>query len=275
MSWSRERENQCGNPGDCDSLTMGSLSLFTMRFLIPKHFLLALVALPAELLGQTPQEIREQRFHNDWAYLERYRRANAELPPPIQGERRVVFMGNSITEQWAKLFPVQFPGKPYIGRGISGQTTAQMLIRFRPDVIALSPEVVVILAGTNDIAGNTGVSTLEMIEDNIKSMTELAHANGIKVVLCSVLPVFDYPWKKGIEPASKVVALNAWLKKYAAGVGAVYVDFHTPMADARQGLRPDLGVDGVHPNEAGYGLMAPLVVEGIAAALKKARLPAR
>lgn len=234
-----------------------------------KHFLLVAVALPTQLFGQTPQEAREQRFHNDWAYLERYRQANAELPAPAPGERRVVFMGNSITEAWAKLFPVQFPGKPYIGRGISGQTTPQMLVRFRQDVLALRPTVVVILAGTNDIAGNTGVSTLEMIEDNMVSMTELALANGIQVVLCSVLPVFDYPWKKGLEPAPRIVALNRWLKGYAARVGAVYVDFHTPMADERQGLRADLAPDGVHPNEAGFRLMAPLVEAGISAALKK------
>ena len=221
------------------------------------------------LLGQ---EIREQRFHNDWANLERYRAANAELPPPGPGEQRVVFMGNSITEVWAKYFPVQFSGKPYIGRGISGQTTPQMLVRFRQDVIALKPAVVVILAGTNDIAGNTGPSTLEMIEDNIQSMSELARANGIRVVLCSVLPVFDYAWKKGLEPAPKIVALNAWLKDYAAEVGAVYVDFHTPMADARQGLRADLGADGVHPNEAGYRIMVPLVEAGISAALQQ-RIP--
>ena len=237
--------------------------------LLAKHFFLALIALPAQLLGQTPQEAREQRFHNDWADLQRFRQTNAELPPPAQGERRVVFMGNSITEVWAKFFPVQFPGKPYIGRGISGQTTPQMLVRFRQDVLALKPHVVVILAGTNDIAGNTGASTLEMIEDNIASMTELAQANGIRVVLCSVLPVFDYPWKKGLEPAPKIVALNAWLKSYAAKNGAVYVDFHTPMADERRGLRTDLGADGVHPNESGYRIMVPLVEEGISAALKK------
>jgi acyl-CoA thioesterase-1 len=230
---------------------------------------LALLGLPAQLDGQTPQELREQRFHNDWAELARYRQANSELPPPAKGESRVVFMGNSIMEGWAKLFATQFPGKPYIGRGISGQTTPQMLVRFRPDVIALQPRVVVILAGTNDIAGNTGPSTLEMIEDNIASMTQLALANNIRVVLCSVLPVFDYPWKRGLEPAPKIVALNAWLKSYAAKVGAVYVDFHTPMSDARQGLRAELAPDGVHPNTAGYELMVPLVERGIAAALKK------
>src|SRR5512147_851521 len=197
--------------------------------------------------AQTPDD----RLRNDWANLARYRDANAKLSPPAPGENRVVFMGNSITDSWAPLFDSLFPGKPYIGRGISGQTTPQMLVRFRQDVIALHPKVVVILAGTNDIAGNTGPSTLEMIEDNLASMTELAQANGIKVVLCSVLPVFDYPWKRGLEPAPKIVALNAWMKAYSSRVGAVFVDFHAAMADERQGLRNDLTRDGVHPNEAG------------------------
>ena len=177
-------------------------------------------------------------------------------------------MGNSITDSWARWFPDMFPGKPYIGRGVSGQTTPQMLVRFRQDVIALKPAVVVILAGTNDIAGNTGPSTLEMIEDNLMSMTELAKANGIRVVLSSVLPVFDYPWKPGLEPAPKIVALNAWIKSYAARAGAVYVDYHSAMADARQGLRAELAIDGVHPNEAGYRVMAPLAEKAIAEALR-------
>lgn len=234
------------------------------RVLLP----LLLLLLPIPLLAQTPQELREQRLHNDWAYLERFRQANAALPPPAAGEQRVVFMGNSITEAWAKYFPTHFPGKPYIGRGISGQTTPQMLVRFRPDVLALRPRVVVILAGTNDIAGNTGPATLEMIADNITSMTELAQAHGIRVVLGSVLPAYDYPWKKGLEPAPRIVALNAWLKQYAASAHAVYVDFHTAMADERQGLRAELSPDGVHPNEAGYRVMGPLVEQAIAAALQ-------
>jgi lysophospholipase L1-like esterase len=211
------------------------------------------------------------RLRTDWAYLERYRADNAALGPPAAGERRVVFYGNSITEGWAKFFPAMFPGKAYVGRGISGQTTPQMLVRFRQDVIALKPAVVVILAGTNDIAGNTGPSTLEMIEDNIASMVELARANGIAVVLCSVLPAFDYPWKRGLEPAPKIVALNAWIKAYAASHGATYVDYHSAMADERQGLRAELSPDGVHPNEAGYRMMAPLVERGIANALAPLR----
>lgn len=205
----------------------------------------------------------------DWANLKRYARENGELPRAAATRTRVVFMGNSITEGWAPHFQQMFPGKPYVGRGISGQTTPQMLVRFRQDVIALKPAVVVILAGTNDIAGNTGPSTLEMIEDNIASMAELARANGIKVVLCSVLPVFDYPWKPGLEPAPKIVALNSWIRDYAKTHDAEYADFHTAMADERQGLPKSLAADGVHPNIEGYKVMAPIVERAIGAAMKR------
>src|SRR5437773_2779786 len=187
---------------------------------------------------------------NDWPALDRYRKENAALLPSA-GDR-VVFMGNSITEGWAPLFGKLFPGKPYVGRGISGQTTPQMLVRFRQDVVALKPKVVVILGGTNDIAGNTGPSSIEMIEDNLMSMSEIAQANGIRVVLSSILPVFDYPWKPGLEPAPKIMAINAWLKDYAAKHHAVYLDYHSAMQDERHGLKSELGYDGVHPNEAGY-----------------------
>jgi len=206
---------------------------------------------------------------DDWANLGKYRDANARLPPPAPNENRVVFYGNSITEAWAPRFPTDFPGKPYIGRGISGQTTPQMLVRFNQDVVALKPKVVVILAGTNDIAGNTGPSTLEMIEDNLRSMAEIANAHGIRVVLSSVLPVYDYPWRPGLEPAPKIVALNAWMKDYAAKTGAIYLDYHSAMADARQGMRAELASDGVHPNDAGYRVMAPLAEKAIAAALRR------
>jgi lysophospholipase L1-like esterase len=225
----------------------------------------AAIAMPLDnATAQTPDRLR-----TDWAYLERYRADNAALGPPRPGEQRVVFMGNSITEGWAKYFAAMFPGKPYVGRGISAQTTPQMLVRFRQDVIALKPAVVVILGGTNDIAGNTGPSTLEMIEDNLASMTELARANGIAVVLSSVLPVYDYPWKPGLEPAPKIVALNAWMKQYASTHGAVYLDYHSAMADARQGMKADLASDGVHPTEAGYRVMAPLAERAIAEALRR------
>ena len=223
----------------------------------------------------TPEQVAEQRrqhdesMRDDWAQLARYRDDNAKLGPPAPGERRVVFMGNSITDAWAPHFPTMFPGRPYVGRGISGQTTPQMLVRFRQDVIALRPAAVVILAGTNDIAGNTGPSTLEMIQDNLASMTDLARANGIRVVLASVLPAYAYPWKPGLEPAPKIVALNAWMRDYAAKHELVYLDLHSAMRDERQGLRAELSGDGVHPNEAGYRVMGPLVERAIGEALRR------
>src|SRR5205814_5629844 len=183
---------------------------------------------------------------------------NAKLGLPAAGEKRVVFMGNSITEGWINIDAAFFTANKYINRGIGGQTTPQMLVRFRSDVIALKPKVVVILAGTNDIAGNTGPSTLEMIEDNLASMAELARANGIKVVMSSVLPVYDYLWKPGLKPAPKIIALNKWMKDYAGKHGAIYLDYHSAMSDARGGMRSELTHDGVHPNEAGYRIMAPL-----------------
>jgi lysophospholipase L1-like esterase len=216
--------------------------------------------------GQQPSP-QEERLHSDWAWLARYRADNEGLGPPAAGEDRVVFYGNSITEAWAPYFDAMFPGRPYVGRGISGQTTPQLLVRFRQDVISLDPAVVVILAGTNDIAGNTGPSTLRMIEDNLKSMVELARANGIRVVLCSVLPAYDYPWRPGLEPAQEIVRLNDWIREYAATHDIVFVDYHAAMADERDGLRSELSEDGVHPNEAGYRVMATLVEAGIEAAL--------
>jgi len=204
------------------------------------------------------------RVQGDWANLQRYRDADMKGSSP-----EVVFFGNSITDAWAPYFATMFRGKPYVGRGISGQTTPQMLVRFRQDVIDLKPKVVVILAGTNDIAGNTGPSTLEMIEDNLKSMTELAQKSGIRVVLSSVLPVYDYPWRPGLEPAAKIVALNDWMKRYAQSVGAVYLDYWSALADGRRGMRAEYSPDGVHPNEAGYRVMAPLAEAAIGEALRR------
>ena len=214
------------------------------------------------------QKARDEQMKNDWPWLGRFKEADLKTPPPAPGENRVVFMGDSITEAW-RIEGAQgsFPGKPYFNRGISGQTTPQMVLRFRQDVIALKPKVVVILAGTNDIAGNTGPMTLEETEDNLKDMADLAAANGIKVVLCSVLPAFDYPWKPGLTPAPKILAINLWMKAYAAEKGYVYVDYHTAMKDERDGLPARLSGDGVHPNPAGYAIMAPLVEAGIAQAL--------
>ena len=218
------------------------------------------------------------RTFNDWPFLAKFRDADKLLPPPAQGETRVVFMGDSITEGWGMKGTATtpdrgefFPGKPYINRGISGQTTPQMLVRFRQDVILLKPQVVVILAGTNDIAENTGKETPEEIGNNIASMSDIARANGIRVVLCSVLPASDFHWHKGLEPASKIKALNAWMKDYAAKNGIVYVDYYSSMVNDEGGLKAELSPDGVHPNKAGYALMAPLAEAGIAEALKKPR----
>lgn len=207
-------------------------------------------------------------FAQDMWGFSRYSAANEKIEKPAPGEKRVVFMGNSITDGWSDARPGFFSGKPYINRGISGQTTPQMLVRFRADVINLNPAVVVILAGTNDIAENMGPSKLEWIENNILSMVQLAKANGIKVVLCSVLPAFDYPWKPGLQPAEKIVALNKLLKVDAEKYGLIWVDYFSPMADERNGLKAEYSGDGVHPNDAGYQVMEPLVSAAIAKALR-------
>jgi lysophospholipase L1-like esterase len=205
----------------------------------------------------------------DWANLNRFKDENAKLELPAKGENRIVFMGNSITQGWSETCPEFFAGKPYINRGISGQTTPQMLVRFRADVIALKPAVVVILAGTNDIAGNTGPSTIEMIADNLYSMAELAKANGIKVVLSSVMPVFDYPWKPGLEPADKIIALNKLIKDYANKNNMVYLDYFSAMVNEQKGMKKEYTTDGVHANKAGYELMGPLAEAAIKKALKQ------
>jgi len=202
----------------------------------------------------------------DWARLERYRADDARLGAPRPGEQRVVFYGDSITEGW---FASHSPaaGRPWIGRGISGQTTAQMLVRFQQDVVALAPRVVVILAGTNDIATNTGPYREDDTFANLEAMAELARAHGIRVVLASILPASDYPWNRGLEPAPKITALNARLRDYARGRGLVWLDYHAAMADEHGGLRPGLGDDGVHPNREGFAIMAPLAERAVAAAL--------
>ncbi|HEV2488019.1 MAG TPA: SGNH/GDSL hydrolase family protein [Terracidiphilus sp.] len=209
----------------------------------------------------------DQQLLTDFPWLARFKEDDLKLGPPAPGEDRVVFMGDSITQGWH--LDVSFPGKPYINRGISGQTTPQMVLRFHQDVIQLKPKVVIILAGINDIAGNTGPMTLEETEDNLASMAEIATANQIKVVLCSVLPAFDFPWSPGQYPAHKVVALNDWIKTYAEAKGFVYVNFYSPMKDDRGGLPPTLSKDGVHPLPAGYAIMAPLAEAGIEKAVKQ------
>jgi acetyl esterase/lipase/lysophospholipase L1-like esterase len=211
----------------------------------------------------------EARFAKDWPWLKRFEADNRRIGAPKRGEKRVVFMGNSITEGWPRADSAFWAGKPYVNRGISGQTTPQMLLRFRPDVIDLKPAVVVIKAGINDIAENTGPIDLETTFGNLASMAELAKTNGIKVVLCSVLPAYDFPWRPGMEPAGKVLRLNAMLKAYALENGHVWLDYHSVMKDARNGLPKNLASDEVHPTLEGYKIMEPLVEKAIAEALRK------
>ena len=214
----------------------------------------------------------------DWPALARYRDDNAKVATPRSKEERVVFMGDSITDSWDDpKYGGFFTGKPYLNRGISGQTTPQMLIRFRPDVIALQPRVVVILAGTNDIAGNTGPTTLQAIEDNLTSMAELARLYHIRLVLASLLPVSDYektadgqPRNQTIRrPPAQIIALNEWMKSYAAKHELTYLDYYSAMVDVKGFLKDELSNDGLHPNEKGYAVMAPLAEQAIEQALKR------
>ena len=195
----------------------------------------------------------------DWPNLSAYRERNAAVLAQPASARRVVFMGDSITQNWA----LEALGPGWVNRGISGQTTPQMLLRFRADVLALRPRVVVILAGTNDLAGNTGPATPEMVEDNIASMAELAKAHQLRVVLGAVLPAAAYPWAPGLRPAPVILQLNQWLRAYAQREGHAFVDFHSPMADAAHGLRKDYSEDGVHPNAVGYAVMNGLIIEAL------------
>jgi lysophospholipase L1-like esterase len=255
--------------------------------------LIVLSACSATVWGQTPAEThtdpcadikavasRMEARLRDWPAIGRYHEANTRITPPAKNEDRVVFMGDSITDSWDDpRYGGFFPGKPYIDRGISGQTTPQMLIRFRPDVIALQPKVVVILAGTNDIAGNTGPMTLDMIEENLTSMAELARAHGIRAVLASLLPISDYEKTREGQPIirskqrppEQIKALNEWMKSYAASSGAIYLDYFSGMADDKGFFREELSEDGLHPNQKGYEIMAPLAEKAIAAALKQKR----
>ncbi|MBB4611337.1 GDSL-type esterase/lipase family protein [Sphingomonas yabuuchiae] len=209
----------------------------------------------------------EERLHNDFAYLARYRSDNAKLSAPVAGQPRIVFMGDSITEGWAGKMPQFFtPGR--IGRGISGQTTSQMLLRFRQDVIDLHPAVVQIMAGTNDIAGNTGPTTDAQVQGNIMSMVELAQANGIRVILASIPPADHFEWKPGLATAPRIATLNAWLKTYAKQIGATYADYWSVL-HVGDALNPAYGTDGVHPNAQGYAAMAPVADAAIKQALAK------
>lgn len=212
---------------------------------------------------------RANRRLDDWAQLNRYREANEQVPPAQKGEQRVVFYGDSITDSWK--LTEYFPGKPYLNRGISGQTTPQMLVRLRPDVIAHAPRVLILLAGTNDLAGNTGPMTLEMIQHNYASIAELARANGIKVIFSSILPVHDYGPRKVSEnrPPEDILKLNEWLRNYCRTAGHHYLDYHSRMIDEKGMLKAELAKDGLHPNAEGYKIMSSLAETAIQAVLRK------
>lgn len=250
-----------------------------LRYILLFASLIALVGAaqqqtPAERANQELQAWRRSRasaLMDDFGELSRYQKANAALLATAPGEDRVVFFGDSITDGWA--LPKYFPQKNYINRGISGQTTSQMLLRFRQDVVALRPRAVVILAGTNDIAGNTGPMSLEETEANFASMSEIAHANDIRVIFSSLLPVNNYTESSqsffALRPMQQITALNTWLKRYCDAHGDTYLDYFSPMLDATGYLKREYANDGLHPNEAGYSLMAPLAEAAIQKTLEK------
>ncbi|KQM67140.1 acylhydrolase [Pedobacter sp. Leaf216] len=211
---------------------------------------------------------KKENFADDWAALTKYQKENELLPAPSRKEKRVVFLGSSIFEFWKQKDPGYFENKPYLDRGISGQISPQLLIRFRQDVISLKPKVVIILAGSNDIAGNTGHVTIDKIMDNVKSMAELARLHHIKVVLCKYLPVYEYPWNKSIKAADLIVDLNERIVAYAKEKNYTVLDYWTPLVDERKGQRAELTVDGVHPNLAGYKIMEGVTELAIKKALK-------
>jgi len=249
----------------------------TMAMLLFVGSVHAQPAVASDCAETKTQLTRAQTRLNDWPALARYHDANAKVVRPAKSEARVVFMGDSITDSWDDpKYGGFFPGKPYIDRGISGQTTPQMLVRFRADVVALRARVVVILAGTNDLAGNTGPMTLEAIEDNLASMSELAKANHIRIVLASVLPISDYESRDGKpiirttqRPPEKIKALNDWMHSYAAQNRLTYLDYYSAMIDSKGFLREELSEDGLHPNAKGYAIMAPLAEAAIARSLKR------
>ena len=245
--------------------------------------LFALVLLPTFVIAQQTADDTVKAIQNlekyregliplwmsDFGNLARYREANAKVAPPASGEDRVVFMGDSITDIWD--LAKYFAGKPYVNRGIGGQTTPQMLIRYRPDVIALQPKVVVIMAGTNDIAGNTGPMSVTEIEANYATMAELARAHNIRVVFSSVTPVNDYTERSKLlfplRSPEQILELNRWIKNYCVQNGCVYLDYFSEMVDDKGLLKADLAEDGLHPNDKGYAIMVPLAQKAIDQAL--------
>jgi lysophospholipase L1-like esterase len=207
--------------------------------------------------------IKDIEKETDWANINHYKEANSKLGAPLDSEKRVVFMGDSITENWEIINPEFFSENKFINRGIGGQTSPQMLIRFRSDVIELKPSLIIILAGTNDIAGNTGPTTIKMIANNIISMSELAISHGINVIISSVLPVYNYNWSDVEEPNKKIVNLNKILSDYSTEKNLSYLDYYSSMVDSRPGLKKEYSDDEVHPNNAAYALMSDLALKVI------------
>ena len=235
----------------------------------PRPLFALMLSLAVHAGAQAPESEKLHHLLTDWAGLTRYGSDDTEVRPPKPGENRVVFLGGEITENWGRAGSGFFPGKPYLNRGIEHQTSAQMLVRFRQDVIELQPKVVVIEAGTNDLAGYTGPATQGMIGENLTSMTELAKANGIRVVLASVTPVCDcFKNQTAVRPQGKIIGLNGWIKDYAVKSGSVYLDYYSALAEGRN-FKKDLTADGLVPNDAGYAVMAPLVEKAIEQALGK------
>ncbi|MDR7117215.1 SGNH/GDSL hydrolase family protein [Caulobacter sp. BE254] len=223
----------------------------------------------AQALAPPAPSPEEQRLRTDWPFLQRYAAENAidrDLPPE---RRRVVFMGDSITQGWRDARPALFADNGLLGRGISGQVTAQMLVRFWPDVVALKPAAVHILAGINDIAQNAGPYDIAATQANLQAMTTLAQANGIAVILATVTPAAEFPWRPGLGPAAKVRALNAWIEAYAVERGAVLADYTAVLDDGAGGMKPGLAYDGVHPTREGYAVMEPVTLAAIASALAR------
>lgn len=221
------------------------------------------------LLNAQNAMTQDKPFLSDWANLKKYSTENLKIKPLSKGEKRIVFMGNSITESWTSIDSNFFNNKPYINRGISGQTSSQMLFRFRQDVVSLNPVVVVILSGINDIAENNGPISIDAIFGNIVSMVQLAKINKIKVVLSSVLPAYDFPWHPGLQPAEKIVKLNTLIKSYCIRNHIVYLNYYSKLVDDRKGLDKKFTKDGVHPTLAGYKIMEPLVEKAIKKALRQ------
>jgi len=226
------------------------------------YFLVIILMVSFSVFGQDEKE------NKDWANLNRFKMENSALPTPAKHEKRVVFMGNSITEGWQYIDTLFFKNKQFVNRGISGQTTPQMLLRFRQDVIRLNPYAVVILAGINDIAQNTGYISVEDIFGNIQSMAELAKASGIKVILSSVLPANILPWNEEIKPAEQVIQLNTMLEKYCKANNHTYLDYYSKLVDDKKGLGKEYSDDGVHPNLKGYQIMEVQLEKALSKVLK-------